>query len=53
MEWTPVQYDQLDGIWRRSIMNDGSVTISTVTSSDNTFTTNFQFTYLMEGDEGI
>jgi len=36
-----------------SITNDNSrVTISPTTSSGNTYTSNLQFTYLMEGDEG-
>ena len=36
----------------RSIMNDSRVTISPTTSSGNVFTSNLQFTYLMEGDNG-
>ena len=35
-----------------SIMNDSRVTISPTTYSGNTYTSSFQFTYLMEGDEG-
>ena len=35
-----------------SIMNDSRVTISPTTSSGNVFTSNLQFTYLMEGDNG-
>ena len=35
-----------------SIMNDSRVTISPTTSSGNTYTSNLQFTYLMEGDNG-
>jgi len=35
-----------------SITNDNRVTISPTTSSGNTYTSNLQFTYLMEGDEG-
>ena len=35
-----------------SIMNDSRVTISPITSSDNTYTSSLQFTYLMEGNEG-
>ena len=35
-----------------SIVEDSRVTISPTTSSDNTYTSNLQFTYLMEGDEG-
>ena len=34
------------------ITNDDRVTISSTTSSGNTFTSSIQFTYLMEGDEG-
>ena len=36
----------------RSIMNNSRVTISPITFSGNIFTSNLQFTYLMEGDEG-
>ena len=36
-----------------SITNDSRVTISPTTSSDNNYTSSLQFTYLMEGDEGI
>ena len=36
-----------------SITNDSRVTISPITSSGNNFTSNLQFTYLMEGDEGM
>ena len=36
-----------------SITNDSRVTISPTTSSSNNYTSNFQFTYLMEGDEGM
>ena len=36
-----------------SITNDSRVTISPTTSSGNNFTSNLQFTYLMEGDEGM
>ena len=35
-----------------SIINDSRVTISSTTSSGNTYTSSLQFTYLMEGDEG-
>ena len=35
-----------------SIMNNSRVTISPTTSSGNNYTSNLQFTYLMEGDEG-
>jgi len=35
-----------------SITNNSRVTISPTTSSGNTYTSNLQFTYLMEGDEG-
>ena len=34
------------------ITNDSRVTISPTTSSENTYTSSLQFTYLMEGDEG-
>ena len=36
-----------------SITNDSRVTISTTTASGNNYTSSLQFTYLMEGDEGI
>ena len=36
-----------------SITNDSRVTISATTSSGNNYTSNLQFIYLMEGDEGI
>ena len=36
-----------------SIANDSRVTISSTTSSGNNFTSSLQFTYLMEGDEGV
>ena len=36
-----------------SIANDSRVTISPTTSSGNNFTSSLQFTYLMEGDEGV
>ena len=36
-----------------SITNDSRVTISPTSSSGNNFTSSLQFTYLMEGDEGI
>ena len=35
------------------ITNDSRVTISPTTSSGNTYTSSLQFTYLMEGDEGM
>ena len=35
------------------ITSDSRVTISPTTSSGNTYTSSLQFTYLMEGDEGI
>ena len=35
-----------------SIMNDSRLTISPTTSSGNNYTSNLQFTYLMEGEEG-
>ena len=34
------------------ITSDSRVTISPTTSSDNTYISSLQFTYLMEGDEG-
>ena len=34
------------------IMNESRVIISPTTSSGNTYTSNLQFTYLMEGDDG-
>ena len=37
----------------KSITNDSRVTISPTTSSGNNYTSSLQFTYLMEGDEGI
>ena len=36
-----------------SITNDSRVTISQTTASGNNYTSSLQFTYLMEGDEGI
>ena len=36
-----------------SITNDSRVTISPTTSNGNNFTSDLQFTYLMEGDEGM
>ena len=36
-----------------SITNDSRVTVGPTTSSGNNYTSNLQFTYLMEGDEGI
>ena len=36
-----------------SITNDSRVTISPTTSSGNNYTSGLQFTYLMEGDEGM
>ena len=38
---------------RESITNDSRVTISPTTSNGNNFTSSLQFTYLMEGDEGV
>ena len=35
-----------------TITNDSRVTIKPTTSSDTTYTSSIQFTYLMEGDEG-
>ena len=36
-----------------SITNDSRVTIGPTTSSGNNYTSSLQFTYLMEGDEGM
>ena len=36
-----------------SITNDSRVTISPTTFSGNNYTSSLQFTYLMEGDEGM
>ena len=36
-----------------SITNDSRVTISPTTSSGSNYTSNLQFTYLMEGNEGM
>ena len=36
-----------------SITNGSRVTISATTSSGNNYTSSLQFTYLMEGDEGM
>ena len=36
-----------------SITNDSRVTISPTTSSGDNYTSSLQFTYLMEGDEGM
>ena len=36
-----------------SITNDSRVTISPTTSSGNNYTSSLQFSYLMEGDEGM
>ena len=36
-----------------SFTNDSRVTISPTTSSGNNYTSTLQFTYLMEGDEGM
>ena len=41
------------GPGEESITNDGRVTISPTTSSGNNYTSSLQFTYLMEGDEGM
>ena len=35
-----------------SIINDSRVTINPTTTGGNNYTSNLQFTYLMEGDEG-
>ena len=37
----------------RTITNDSRVTISPTTSSGSSYTSTLQFTYLMEGDEGM
>ena len=37
----------------KSITNDSRVTISPTTSSGNNYASSLQFTYLMEGDEGM
>ena len=37
----------------KSITNDSRVTISPTTFNGNNFTSSLQFTYLMEGDEGM
>ena len=36
-----------------SVTNDSRVTISPITFSGNNYTSSLQFTYLMEGDEGM
>ena len=36
-----------------SITNDSRVTINPTTSNGNNYTSSLQFTYLMEGDEGM
>ena len=36
-----------------AITNDSRVTISPTTSSGNSYTSSLQYTYLMEGDEGM
>ena len=36
-----------------SVTNDSRMTISPTTSSGNNYTSSLQFTYLMEGDEGV
>ena len=36
-----------------SITNDSRVTINPITSSSNNYISSLQFTYLMEGDEGM
>ena len=41
------------GFGEESITNDSRVTVSPTTSSGNNYTSNLQFTYLMEGDEGM
>ena len=37
----------------QSITNDSRVTIGPTTSSGSNYTSSLQFTYLMEGDEGV
>ena len=41
------------GPGRDTITSDSRVTIISTTSSGNTYTSSIQFSYLMEGDEGI
>ena len=41
------------GLGGESNTNDSRVTISPTTSSGNNYTSSLQFTYLMEGDEGM
>ena len=41
------------GLGGESITNDSRVIISPTTSSGNNYTGSLQFTYLMEGDEGM
>ena len=36
-----------------SITNDSRVTINPTTSNGNNYTSSLQFTYLMEGDDGV
>ena len=52
-----VQLNSVMISWMRpggeSITNDSRVTIIPTTSSGNNYTSSLQFTYLMEGDEGM
>ena len=41
------------GPGRDTITNDSRVTISPASGSGNNYTSNLQFMYLMEGDEGV
>ena len=41
------------GPGRESVTTDSRVTISPTTSSNNNYISSLQFTYLMEGDEGM
>ena len=52
VEWSSVMISWM-GPGGESITNDSRVTISPTTSSGNNCTSSLQFTYLMEGDEGI
>ena len=52
-----VEFDSVMISWMEPggeyITNDSRVTISPTTSSGNNYTSRLQFTYLMEGDEGM
>ena len=52
VEWSSVMISWM-GPGGESITNDNRVTISPTTSSGNNYTSSLQFTYLMEGDEGM